>query len=519
MRRIGFLAIGLLGVMTATGCQPKAGGEAGKEGTKPAASPAPGAEATPVRVKPAQMAPLTRSLSVTGSLAATQTVELAPKIAARLTFIAGREGERIGAGQVALRQDTSDLETQVRANEAAVRQAEAQVAAGIANVQTAQARLAQAKTQAKVQVSSSDAGVRDAEKALASAKQGLELAKNPQRTQEIRVAENAVTTAQVNLDKAASDRKRYADLLKEGAIAQITYDQYETQEKLAKAQLDSAKQQLTLAQEGGRAEAVRQAQIVVDRAQVALRLAKANTLQNNVRKDDIEAAQAALSQSRASLAQARAGVSQARANVVAARQKVADGTVYAPIDGVISNRGAEPGQMGSPSAAALTLISLDSVFFEAQIPETDLSGVRLGMPVEVSLDAYKGRTFNGKVAKFYPSGSTSSRSFAVRIAIPNESGALRPGMFARGQVVQERRQGVVVPKDALVRTDNGPVVFVAEGNKAVRRPIETGLSTAELLEIKKGVSAGDKIIVTGQTGLRDGAPIKIVEATPQTAEK
>ncbi len=227
--------------------------------------------------------------------------------------------------------------------------------------------------------------------------------------------------------------------------------------------------------------------------------------------------EAASEQARAALNQARAGVAQARANLLAARQRVDDGTVSAPIDGIIAKRSTEPGQMASPSASALTLVSLDTVYFEAQVPEIDLSSVRLGMPVEVQLDAYKGRTFSGRIAKLYPTGSTSSRSFTVRVAVPNEAGALRPGMFARGQVVQEKRSGVVVPKDAVIRTDSGPVVFVAEGNKAVKRPIEPGLSTAEILEVKKGVSAGEKIVVTGQSGLRDGAPLQIIETKAQTA--
>jgi RND family efflux transporter MFP subunit len=468
-----------------------------------------------VRVAAARIASLTKSLPVTGSLVATQSVEVAPKLSARVTFLAGREGESIRAGQVVLRQDVSDLQTQVAASEAALRQAEAQVASASASIQSARARLAQARTQSRVQNTSSDAGVRDAEQQLASARAALEVAKKPQRTQEVRVAELAVTSARASYERAASDRKRYEELLKEGAVAQMAYEQYATQEKLARAQLDTAQQQLTLAREGGRAEAVRQAQASVSRAEWGLRLAKANTKQTDVRKDEVAAAAAALSQAEATLAQSQAGVAQARANVLAARQRVADGTVTSPIDGIIAKRSAEPGQMASPGATALTVVALDSVFFEAQVPEVELSGVRLGMPVEVRLDAYKGRTFPGRIARLYPSGSTSSRSFAVRVAIPNESGALRPGMFARGAVIQERRSGVVVPKDALVRTDSGPVVFVADGTKAVKRPIESGLSSAQTLEVKKGVVDGERIVVTGQSGLRDGAPIKIIDT--QTA--
>ncbi len=248
MRRAAPYSAALIALLLLpVGCKPP------ESGKKPDASPSPAAiESTPVRVAEARVAPLQKSLAVTGSVAATQSVELAPKIAARVVFLAGREGESVRAGQVVLRQDVSDLQTQVASSEAAVRQSEAQVGSAIANVRAADARLAQARTQAKLQTTTSDSGVRDAEQQLASARASLEVAKKPQRTQEVRVAENVVASAQASFEKAASDKKRYEELLKEGAVAQITYEQYVTQEKLARAQLDTAKQQLTLTREGGR---------------------------------------------------------------------------------------------------------------------------------------------------------------------------------------------------------------------------------------------------------------------------
>ena len=495
---------------------------------KPEAAAAAG---TPVRVASAQQKEVVKGISVTGSMAATETVELAAKVSARVRFIVAREGEPVRKGQLVVQQDTSDYDTQVRSSDATIKSAEAAIKNSQATIQSAQAsyqnalvKLDQTRTNLKLTDTQSDAGVKDAEQQLASAKAQLEIAKKPQRTQEVSVAENGVAQAQANYDRAVSDRKRYENLVREGAAAQITLDQYTTQERVAKATLDSAKSQLELAQIGGRDESVRQAQTAVARAESGLRLAKSNTQQNDVRKDDIKAAQAGVSQAKAALGQAQAGLSsaqaqlaQARAGLASAQQQVANTRIYSPIDGIVSKRAAEVGQLAGPSSPLLTVVALDMVFFEAQVPETEIEKVKLGMPVEVKVDALPGKSFAGQVDKLYPTGSTASRNFVVRVAVPNLARSLRPGMFARGSVVLERRRGVVVSKDALVKSEDGAfAVYVAKGNLAEQRKVTLGVTTAETAEIRSGVSAGEQVIVVGQTALRDGATIRVVT---EVAEK
>ena len=142
---------------------------------------------------------------------------------------------------------------------------------------------------------------------------------------------------------------------------------------------------------------------------------------------------------------------------------------------MISKRSAEPGQLAGPSAAVLTVISLDSVFFEAQVPETDIGALRIGQTVEVSVDAFPGQKFPGRVAKIYPSGSTSSRSFVVRVAVPNRDGRLRPAMFAPRQCRPGTAgRGPYVSKDALVRTDSGTVIFIAVWRQGGKETCRTG---------------------------------------------
>lgn len=472
--------------LLAAGCG-RGGEQAENQEAKPQTpAQAAAAEATPVRVAPAVTRAVSSAVPVTGSITALQTVDLSPKITARIVRVAGREGERVRRGQVVVQQDTADLLTEVRRTEA--------------NLQAAQARVAQARTQARVQVTQSSSGVEDARQQLRAAEARLELVKRPQRTQEVAALENAVNQAQVRLEKAQLDRRRYEGLVKEGAVAQSVVDQYVTDEKIARVTLDTARQNLDAAQTGGREESVRSAEAEVERARQAIRTAQANTQQVAVREDEIKAARATVTQSQASLA--------------FARQQLANASIKSPIDGVISERLTEPGQMAAPGALVLKVVALDTVFFEAQVPETNIRSMRPGLNVAVRVDAYPGRSFTGKVAKIYPTASTQSRNFNVRIVLPNTGRLLRPGLFARGQVVTERRVGTVVSKDALVSREGKMLVFVAsEDSKAELRPVKVGVQTEQTAEVLSGVRAGERVIVAGQDTLANGAAIRIQEET------
>lgn len=506
-----------LSLLLAVGCSPKK--EEGKTPEKPAAGGQP-VSSTPsvVRVGTARKETVTRYVFVTGNVTAQDSVSLSPKLSAKVVSVTGREGTPIRRGEVVVQQDTSDFTVQLQQAQANLQASRARLAQAESGIKTAQVRLQQAKTQVKLQVTQSQSGIQDAEQQVKAAQAQLEIAKKPQRTQEIAVAENAVAQAQANYDKAKADRERYETLLKEGAIAAATVDQYVNQERVTKAALDSAKQQLDLAQTGGREESIQNAQTAVARAEAQLRLAKSNQGQVLVREDDIKAAQAALTQSEAEVRAARATVAQNQAAVANAELQLADTATRSPIDGVIFERLTEPGQMAGPTAPVARVVALNTVYFEAQLPETDLSSVRQGQLVTIRVDAFPGKTFTGKVTRLYPTGSEASRTVVARIEIPNASKALKPGLYARGEVIAEQRQGVVVPVDALTTIDGQQYVFVAEdGARAAQRKVTVGIQTPQTAEILSGVSEGESVIVVGKGGLKDGAPIKIDGGQQQTA--
>jgi RND family efflux transporter MFP subunit len=139
----------------------------------------------------------------------------------------------------------------------------------------------------------------------------------------------------------------------------------------------------------------------------------------------------------------------------------------------------------------------------------------------VAVDAFPGKTFTGTVDDLFPTASTTSRVFSVRVTIPNGGQLLRPGMYARGNVVVEKRQGIVVPKDAVVSSadaSQSSVYVVENGTKAIKRPVKVGIQTRTTSEILSGLQAGDEVIVNGQDGLADGSKVQ-VEKTAAGAQE
>ncbi len=465
------------------GCAKKP--DATKAGAAQAASLPP-----PVQVVPARSETMLRLVPVTGSLQALQTVDILPKISARVLSVSGREGDPVRVGQVVAQLDTADLQRQVDQSRA--------------NIETIRVRISQARTNYSTQVTTSDVAVRDAQEQLRAAQAQLEVTRRPQRSQEVVVAENSVKQAQANYDKAKSDRVRYAQLFKEGATAAITLDQYVTQEKVAQATLDSAKQQLAIIKQGGRAENI-QAQVAqVARARGALRQAQANRANVSVRREDIESAQANLAQAQAQLA--------------VARQAVADASLRSPISGVIATRKIEPGQLAVPSQSIAQVIALDTVYFEAQINEQDVANVRQGQPVQITLDAYPGRSFSGKIARLSPTGSATGRTFSARVEIPNAGGILRPGLFARGAVVTASYpNSVTAPIEALLRSDENTTearLFTVENGVAHEHKVTTGVESPDGRRYAvRGIEAGAQIVVAGQRSLKDGDKVNLEPVT------
>jgi RND family efflux transporter MFP subunit len=427
-----------------------------------------------------------QAVEVTGSLCTLDDVSLSPKVSGRLTQVYVREGDTVQAGQVLFEQETKDLMTQLR-----------QAEAGLAG---ARSQLLQAKEDAASSPVQTSAGIESARAALAQAQAALRKLEQGARDQEIAQAEQAVEAARARWEFTVADHKRLSSLFDDGAISEQQLDAARTEMDSAKAAYDSAVQALSLLREGAREEDLEAARQAVRQAEQQLVLAEAGRTADSIKRERVVAAEAA--------------VRQAEAGVQLATQQLADARVYSPITGQVEERYAHPGQMVMPGTPILRIVSLGNVCFEGNVPETEIRYVSVGQAVDVRVDAYPNEVLSGRVAAIRPMGDEQARLFAVRIALSDEQGRLRPGMFARGQVlVRTVPEAIVVSKDAVVSRHGATTVFVVSKGTAEERAVTTGLSDVEYFQVT-GVEPGEQVVVKGQDILTDGARVQIERTHP-----
>ena len=201
--------------------------------------------------------------------------------------------------------------------------------------------------------------------------------------------------------------------------------------------------------------------------------------------------------------------------------KVTAGNAYirAPFAGVISGKLLEEGDVASPQVPLCHVVQMDPIRFEMSIIERDIPVVRLGMRVDVTVDAWPGRTFEGEVTRILPVLNPGTHTNDVRIEIPNptdpEIGGrwLKPGMFGRAAIIVDVREDTpVVPSRALMIDPQGRegirrVMVLEDGDIVREREVQLGITNDDVLEIKGGLSVGERIIVRGQFGIRDGEAV------------
>ncbi|MCL5104685.1 MAG: efflux RND transporter periplasmic adaptor subunit [Armatimonadetes bacterium] len=439
----------------------------------------------PVKTSVITIGDMEQVVEVTGDINALDSVTLSAKIPGRVSAISAREGDSISKGMTVVTLDQADALSNL------------QNAQG--GLETALARLSQAKTNAKVTRIQTDTAIEQAVSSLDAAKARFAVVKNPARSQERMVAENRVASAQANLENAEANFKRNQKLLKQGAISESTFDVAKAQYTVAQADYNSAKEQLSLIKEGGRSEDVAAAQSQVDVAREQLRSARANASQNLLRQEDVKSALAV--------------VAQAQAAVALAKQQVSYTYVKSPISGELASRTTEPGQVVAAGQPLAQVVNLGSVYFKGDVSERELDSVSKGQSVRVRIDAVPGTQFEGTVSEIFPSGSTQSRNFPVRITIRQTGHDVKPGMFARGEIVTGISSNVLlIPKDSVYESKGTQMVFTLGPKNIVKRHIVTVVrENRHDVEIQTPTTlkAGDVVITQGRQNLQDGVKVLV----------
>jgi membrane fusion protein (multidrug efflux system) len=245
---------------------------------------------------------------------------------------------------------------------------------------------------------------------------------------------------------------------------------------------------------------------------------------------DLELARADLTRSRdlvgrrviskAEIDAAESKFKQKEGGVEQMRSMIAKKTVRAPFDGQLGIRQVNVGQMINPGQQVVPLTSLDPVFADFALPQQYLGQLKPGLEVHVTTDALAGRVFDGKVTAINSMVDSSTRNITLQATLENPDHALRPGMFAKAEVVlPQKHKTLVVPGSAISYAPFGDSVFVIEKKKdektgeesqVIRQQfVRVGEARGDLVAITQGLKDGETIVSTGVFKLRNGMTVTI----------
>src|SRR5262249_54938336 len=181
--------------------------------------------------------------------------------------------------------------------------------------------------------------------------------------------------------------------------------------------------------------------------------------------------------------------------LASAEKQLQDAVIRAPIDGVVSRRPVNKGDVVSLGAELVTIVDPRSMQLEASVPGADVGALHAGLNVRFTVRGYP-EPFVGRIERINPQADPATRQVPILVSIPNTGGRLVAGLFAEGRVITAQRVGPVVPADAVNTTDKLPWVLRATHGKAERVSVQVGLADplTERVQIASGVNDGDVLL-------------------------
>jgi membrane fusion protein, multidrug efflux system len=254
-----------------------------------------------------------------------------------------------------------------------------------------------------------------------------------------------------------------------------------------------------------------------DLAQLASLKAAADLAKTTLTRDRAQLAAEAISQ--AQVDGDEADLKSKRAQVASQQATIDKKTIRAPFAGRLGITLLNPGQYLNPGDKVATLQTIDPIFVDFNLPQQQIAGVSVGQRVAVSSDAYLGQIFSGKVTAIDAKVDTATRNVQVEATIPNPKKLLLPGMFARAAVDSgEKKNYLTLPQTAITYNPYGATVFVtadkrdAKGNPQVQAQqvfVTPGTTRGDQVAILKGVPEGAMVVTSGQLKLKNGTPVRI----------
>ena len=475
----------------------------------------------------------------TGTVDAVKSVEVKGLVTGRLSKLFVDEGDMVKQGQLIALIDPKETRLLLQQNEAQLRGARSGAEKTLLSItedkstvrsayESAKAHLAQMELALKIQPTLTTAAITQAQMSLNTAREEkkrlIESAHPTQRAS----AMNAVNEARANLANTQSDFARQTELEKKGYVSSKVVEDARLGLDLARTRLDSANVALDKLDAEFKSELMK-ADEQISQSQAALDTAKANTIQDEVKRHDYLSALADVEKARASLQdpavmektheQDLATVSQLESVVGDAQRQLSETDIRAPISGIVTKKELQVGELAtglSQFSSGTTIVKIEDrtkMRVKLDVNEIDVAKMRVGMPANVDVDAIPSHTFHGIVNKIAPASKDSSTSgasgaastpsadavvkYEVEILLNDATPQLRSGMSAKcSMIVQQSMKALLLPLEYVGKDGKRSFVEIPPKDLkgiAERKYIETGISSGSQVEILSGVSEGVKV--------------------------
>ena len=251
---------------------------------------------------------------------------------------------------------------------------------------------------------------------------------------------------------------------------------------------------------------------LVDEARAKLSLAQKNRQSNETLLKQNYISQNAFDTMHNGVELAQANLKSAMSQREVAQIAVADTLIKSPVDGIVSKRSVQAGEKVSPDSALFTIVNLSQLILEAQVPSSEIPRISIGQSVNFNVDGFNGRNFSGKVARINPATEAGSRSMLVYIEVGNADGALKGGMFAKGNLTLQKNGAYpVIPLSAARQQNGKDVVYKVVKNQVQLQAVKLGLRNEDegVVQVLEGLDAGANVISAKLDEIKPGSKVAL----------
>ena len=498
-------------------------------------------------VKP-EMGDLISDVIETGPLEARKTVEVKSRVAGRVRLLNVEESDTVIEGEQIAIIDPQETQLQVKQNRAQLSGAEANVrrttieiaqrrVTAQTNLDRANSRLRQLELELKQQPILTSTAITSAKSAYDSAVQALNLLTTATQANARTAAESQLDEARANHGNAKIEYDRRQGLLEKGYISKRDFEQAELNLNLAKTRLDQAQENYNRVAGQQKLER-QQAEERVRQAKADLDRAKANSIQDNVKREeyiragrDVQDARAALRDVDAlmqSRNQQRASVDQIQSVLSDSLRLLGETEIRAPVSGIVVKKLVQPGELVSSLSSfssgtpIVRIEDRSTMRVKLNINEIDVAKLTVGKVAEIRIDAFPTRVYKGRVTKIAPASNDSGATavtaqnsvvkYAVEVELNNSDKSLKSGMSAKCSIrVFEKKNVLRVRSEAIGKDPDGRTYVLKLGNEPIpdqtqipggpkpKAPktekvyVDTGESTGAFIEVLSGVKVGERL--------------------------